>query len=107
MITSPHLALGVLLQSGGGKGFGVRLGRPMRPHAPRRPHSLTSKNAAEKIRSHVEPIEVAHRNADGETKIAVRASLINGNFGEPVRILVPEGRAGQRRSLKVLSRSNN
>jgi hypothetical protein len=33
LITSPHLALGVLLQSGDGKGFGVvRLGR----HAPAR-----------------------------------------------------------------------
>jgi hypothetical protein len=32
-------------------------------------------------------------NADRETKIAVRAPLINGDFGEPVRILVPEGRA--------------
>jgi hypothetical protein len=32
-------------------------------------------------------------NADRETKIAVRAPLINGDFGEPDRILVPEGRA--------------
>src|SRR5580704_11255621 len=33
------------------------------------------------------------RNADRETKIAVSAPLINSDFGEPVRILVPEGRA--------------
>jgi hypothetical protein len=45
------------------------------------------------------------RNANRETKVAVRAPLINGDFGEPVRILVPEGRAGGR-SLKVLARRN-
>jgi hypothetical protein len=33
------------------------------------------------------------RTADRETKIAVRAPLVNGDFGKPVRILVPKGRA--------------
>ena len=53
LITSPHLALGVLLQSSGGKGFGVvRLGR----HAPARADAspfLDEQDAAEKIRLHV------------------------------------------------------
>ena len=33
------------------------------------------------------------RNADLKTELAIRAPLIDGNFGKPVRILVPEGRA--------------
>jgi len=33
------------------------------------------------------------RTADCKPKIAVRATLVDRDFGEPVRILVPEGRA--------------
>src|SRR5215472_6162643 len=35
------------------------------------------------------------RAADRKTKIAVRAALVDRDFGKPVRVLVPEGRAGR------------
>src|ERR1700747_159791 len=35
------------------------------------------------------------RTADCKPKIAVRATLVDRDFGKPVRILVPEGRAGR------------
>jgi len=35
------------------------------------------------------------RNANRKTELTVRAPLIDGDFGEPVRILVPEGHAGR------------
>src|SRR5262245_22133979 len=35
------------------------------------------------------------RTADRKTEIAVRAALVDRDFGKSVRILVPEGRAGR------------
>jgi hypothetical protein len=44
-------------------------------------------------------------NADRKTEIAVRASLIDGAFGKPIRISYQKAASGGR-SLKVLARSN-
>lgn len=40
-----------------------------------------------------------------KTELAVRAPLVDGDFGKPVRILIPKAATGGR-TLKVLARSN-
>src|SRR5262245_22825148 len=47
-----------------------------------------------RTRATVELSDDIDRTADGKTELAIRATLVDRDFGKPVRILVPEGRAG-------------
>src|SRR5215831_2618917 len=49
----------------------------------------------ERTRATLELSDGLDRTADRKTKIAVCATLVDSDFGKPVRILVPEGRAGR------------
>src|SRR5262245_61881667 len=48
----------------------------------------------ERTRATLELSDDLDRTADGKTEIAIRATLVDRDFGKPVRILVPERRAG-------------
>jgi hypothetical protein len=52
-------------------------------------HPLKSRNHRASLHSR----DDLDRSADRKTEVAVGAPQVDRNFGEPVRILIPEGRA--------------